>query len=215
MEDKVGRSPTANVANHYDIAKAIMETREELQIRMSTAHVKGHQDRGKAKRKGLSRQAQFNIMADAIANRATQMTRGTPDQDVMITLPTAKIYIIDTSGPEQRVITGQERRTLLYRHLSRQYYEYLQQRWQWSHETMAAIAWTSREQAIKSLTPAMQIFVTKGSIGWLATNHKLHQWKETTVNTCPKCREVETNDHLWMCHKRKTYRDEVLGHLRT
>jgi hypothetical protein len=154
-------------------------------------------------------------MADTIANRATQMIRGTPDQDVMIMLLTAKIYIIDTSGSEQRVITRQERRTLLYRHLSQQYYEYIQQQWQWSQETMVAIAWNSREQAIKSLTPAMQTFVTKGSIGWLATNHKLHQWKETTVNTCHKCSKVETNDHLWMRHQRKTYREEVMGRLRT
>jgi hypothetical protein len=126
-------------------------------------------------------------------------THPQPPMDLQIPVPSchASIFV------RHQLITANEKKQIQNILPSYNISTYYQQKYKWDQATYDDIDWISQEKASNKLNRSK--FVTKLSCDWLPTNYRLNL-VEGISPQCALCCEIETNDHLFCCPARTTYR---------
>ena len=187
--------PPKNVtAADYDVEKGITTTIDMLEqhnVIISIKHVKGHQDRKKAINK-LSKAARMNIEADKDATLAMQLHSYSAAYSP---IPTTQAMLYKQGKP----VTSKESDTLRRAYLSQDLREHMINREKWQDNTPDKICWTAHQRAIQRMNSTDKTRILKFIHRCLPTNKKLNDIDCEHTNKCPKCHEIETNEHVTTC----------------
>jgi hypothetical protein len=88
--------------------------------------------------------------------------------------------------------------------------KYVRYKLGWTQAQIDEVNWRALQRTLESYPLHARTTRMKAMYGWLHT----HQWKERlymTSPTCPFCSEIESNDHVWICHGTQTLRQEALN----
>jgi hypothetical protein len=193
-------SPKACLASDFNLEAAITQTIRDNPLQLSQQHVKSHQDKDQPDTLKLSWKAQLNILCDRLATRQLAVcpliTRVTPN-------PYCNAYI----AHGDKTISGQLRKSLFCAASQPIARDYLIQRYQWSPEIFAAIAWDPCHAAINSLTTPDHRFVTKLIHKLLPIGFRLKQRQAHMPSGCPTCDAPVEDDWHWItCPSRLEWR---------
>jgi len=179
---------------HYNIIGAIHRIRDQLPIKITFEHVKGHQDNGQSL--ALSWTAWMNIKMDARAKQWAGTSFQGPDQ-----------YTIPYKGWKCAIhgyCVIKKLQTMLHEHINR---IALQQHWAskncYSKGTAYMVDWDAADQAMRTLPQAHRRWVTKSAAKFLPYGQNMKRWKLRSSTTCPPCPQCqaleETKQHIFQC----------------
>jgi hypothetical protein len=204
------KSPFDRIVNDQDLIHQIEEVETRISpAKIHSAWVKGHQDDTK-ELTDLEFPALLNVFADRLATTALvdHMTRAKPAP--LLALPTTTVYLGREEGD---LVTSTEKSILNHRFFETELRHYLQDKFDWKDETYIAINWSAYSRAIQSLTPSLQVFVTKWCVNWIQVNRR-EQHTGFHDGLCPCCGSEEDYDHLLQCPSRSQWREDFLQNLR-
>ena len=162
-------------------------------------HVKAHEDK-KKKWHELTRTEQVNVYCDREATASLRQQMAEPHKrQPFLPLPGMSAYL----QHKQQFITGQEQKILLWATAEEEITDYYSKKYTWSRNTAKHINWAAFETA-QNGTPLDQ-FLPKLCCSWLPTNYHLNK-REGIPDKCPLCQQSETNEHLFVCPKRRAQR---------
>lgn len=185
-------------------------------LRITTTHVKGHQDRT-TNNADLTRSAQLNVRADSLA---TEMLDQLEDKNDIpnIPFPTAQIHLFQ--GPH--LLTGNTEHILRFEEADNNLQRYLADRLNMSITELTSIDWISYGRAKRYATEIPIAFTTKLLIGWLPTRSRLAKYDPSISPLCHECNQREESDHPWKCSHHTQWKSQFLTtfsdylkHLRT
>jgi len=159
-------------------------------------HVRGHQDRKRAY-DTLPLLSQLNVDADALAGEYHQRCGDYPRPKALLA-PSTHLHCHLESG----TITASWKNTLRNSATTTPLLRYLQEKNQWSEDTMSQIQWKTVSQCMSANIKRQSHFV-KLSHDLLPVNTRLHRFDPTHQPWCPLCLRTgqcpETRDHLLRC----------------
>ena len=182
--------PNETLKSEYDVTEQIYRTQAAHNIKATFYWVKGHQDNNKNYDE-LPLEAQLNIDADELAGKfQDEYGKFRPLVHVLPSCP-AMLAIRGIS------ITSNYRKQLIRAYVEPQYIRHLQYKFQWSDDTIEAIAWKCLALAIQRIR--RNVLITKVCNDLLPTSVTLYKMKYQHHDTCILCKQRETRDHLLRC----------------
>ena len=178
------------LAPSYDVLREIYFQQIEMELETNTCHVKGHQDKAKAKDQ-LSIQEQLNIEVDEIAEKANDYFKKKKNQYTQYYLPNGGPFL----QVDKKSIWSGETQVLQWRRSEFILQKYYQDKFKLSEETLRDINWIGFRLARQALTPGLSLFSQKYGIDWLPTGKQMHR-RGHLVTECILCGEQETCIHL-------------------
>jgi hypothetical protein len=188
-----------------DTTMSIAWQKKQLQLNITTHHVKSHQDT-KNPGKPLTWPETLNVEADAIA---TQFLRHHQPQNSMIPLSPCPIYLCH----QGQIYTGNERDILFYTLPREEFRTYLQMRNKWPADTTDSINWEVYSATMKNTPSNERKFRLKTVIRWLPTSKRL-KYAGVDTDECAACKNQEDFDHVWQCPTRSAWRTTILNAVR-
>ena len=194
--------PTVALTSDVDVFLQLLELHRTLPWQqIQTYHVKAHQD-DHTKFTELSRPAQLNVLADAIATSGLNKLENTKTPPTY-PLPAGRVHLFH----EDALITRRQVHTLRFSLAETNLREYLCKRFFWTSDQFYLIDWLSYGRARSSQHATSNLFTSKLLIGWLPTKSRLARYDSLIDPTCPFCNvSVETPDHPWQCHSALEWR---------
>ena len=192
--------PTLRLANDYDMSICFIEEVKETinTSQISFHHVKGHQDRHK-KFDDLSWPEKLNCMCDKAAGKITNVTP--IDRPVHLSYYTKTDLIIDGE-----FITSNIKANIRSAFGTGPMREYLQEKWQWSDETIEDIDWEAHGRALHRLPNSARISTTKMIHRWLPTSARQHELSQGRhPASCPICNHDHEDQYHFLSCQHKQY----------
>jgi hypothetical protein len=186
---------------NYDVVNEIVMQQQKIMVQISAykagAHVKGHQDRNKAK-KDMTLEEKLNVSADELATQVLKQMQKQDCKPEDLQLPSCNAYLMSNGT----LVSSNERRTLLWQWAEFNIQQYYEEKLGVNTQELHYINWAGLKIARGRLPGNIQMFSQKYSIGWLATGSRMERMGKQVVG-CPLCKEDEDNDHLLKCKGRR------------
>ena len=201
LEQKMGQpwfrwTPTWCLKGDYDILHLLTDELQEYgSHRLTSTHVKGHQDRQRPL-SDLTWPERLNCVADELATQALT-DRGRTGHWA---LPGTRFFLVDTES--RRVMTSTEATLLKTRKASLDYTEYLAVRLPGGKSTIEIVDWDALRLAHARAPHELTKFITKWKHSWTPVNQRLHEIDHHTPPDCVCCGKPEDQNHLWQCPTR-------------
>ena len=168
--------------------------------------MQGHQDKH-TPFESLSRPAQLNVIADALATRARH-TSHSDDQLSTVAFPSCPAYLLN----EGQIQSSQEMQPLRWKWSDFNLEDYYKGRLQMPKSVLRRINWQAYRISRRRLSPAEQTFATKILTRWLPTGKRIEKYG-ATATACHRCGDDETVDHLFQCPANKKWANDFLTRL--
>ena len=194
------RSSNTNIhittsSQHYDLLWSIHKVLADIRTPVSIEQVTGHQDNITPIHQ-LPRPAQLNIECDAMAkhirthyhnNPLVQPSMQLPYEDYSLWIDQRKIY----SHTDLAVHTQASYHNTL---------AYYKRKHRWTDEMFNSINWDACGLAMKSVTPATRVLISKLSCGFAGLGSMLDKRDYWKTGACPRCDgDTETLIHMLSC----------------
>ena len=159
----------------------------------NTQHVKGHQDSTTPFHK-LSRPAQLDIPADALATQALHCNQLSRSPPTTTQNPHCMIYLKD----HHQLITSKEKHTLQWKWSDLRLQLYYEKTLRITKGNLHELNWAGFSNARKTLTTNELNFSIKLTINWLPIGACAYR-TGNLISYCHQCKELETLQHLFTC----------------
>jgi hypothetical protein len=153
-------------------------------------HVKGHQDNQNTKE--LDIWALLNIEADRIAKTRQNLVihnvtnYSLPNENWTIHMDGYKLCK-DTENTVYDFVSASTMNAFWHKKRG------------FTDQVFHSIDWTAIKEASQQITRTRQHWLAKHACGSCGVNSVLHKWKLRDDEVCPRCRQKETAQHVWIC----------------
>lgn len=184
---------------NFDLEQAILNVLKDCPIKWIPHHVKGHQDDHRAYHR-LDRFAQLNVQMDAMAKAFWRHSFVHSRDTWHSTADNQHIYKEGWTVWNDNVKMQNPNRASLYTAIQD---PKTIAKWirlgRLSEEAVTLIDWAATQRLGRSVSPALQRWITKHGSHECGVGCTLVKWKKQDDNACPRCGYPESTDHVLQC----------------